>query len=98
MPSKRDEYLRSSDFPNPLGLKRAFFGFYSEPVLCTLLFLYLKVLCLELGLVDLVHAKPSQHVQTGLNCGEVQAVIHETSAIHLMMAHLLYGSGMRLME
>ena len=98
MPSKRDEYFRSSDFPNPLGLNRAFFGFYSEPALCTLLFLYRNVLSLELGLVDSVHAKPSQHVPTVLNCGEVQAVIHETSDIHLMMAHLLYGSGMRLME
>ena len=63
-----------------------------------MLFLYRNVLSLELGLVDSVRAKPSQHVPTVLSRAEVQAVLHEMSGIHLLMARLLYGSGMRLME
>ena len=45
-----------------------------------------------------MRAKPSQHVPTVLSRAEVQAVLHEMSDIHLLMARLLYGSGMRLME
>jgi integrase len=63
-----------------------------------LLFLYRNVLSQELGPVDSVRAKPSQHVPTVLSRTEVQAVLHEMSGIHLLMARLLYGSGMRLME
>jgi integrase len=37
-------------------------------------------------------------VPTVLSRAEVQAVLHEMSAIHLLMARLFYGSGMRLME
>ena len=61
-----------------------------------MLFLYRNVLSLELGLVDSVRARPSQHVPTVLIRAEVQAVLHEMSGIHLLMARLLYGSGMRL--
>jgi len=56
------------------------------------------VLNLELAPVDSVRAKPSQHVPTVFSRGEVQAVLHEMSVIHLLMARLLYDSGMRLME
>mgnify|MGYP003525798817 CR=1 FL=1 len=63
-----------------------------------MLFLYRIVLSQELGLVDSVRAKPSQHVPTVLSRAEVQAVLHEMSGIHLLMARLLYGSGMRLMD
>lgn len=63
-----------------------------------MLFLYRNVLSQEIGLVNSVRAKPSQHVPTVLSRAEVQAVLHEMSGIHLLMARLLYGSGMRLME
>jgi site-specific recombinase XerD len=67
-------------------------------VLSALLFLYRNVLSQELGPVDSVRAKPSQHAPTVLSGAEVQTVLHEMSGIHLLMARLLYGSGMRLME
>ncbi len=66
--------------------------------LSALLFLYRNVLSQELGLVELVRAKPSQRVPTVLSSAEVQAVMHERSGIYLLIARLLYGSGMRLME
>ena len=66
--------------------------------LSALLFLYRNVLSQELGPVDSVRAKPSQHVPTVLSRVEVQALLLEMSGIYLLMARLLYGSGMRLME
>jgi hypothetical protein len=42
-------------------------------LLSTLLFLYSNILSLDLGLVDSVHAKPSQHVPTVLSRAEMQA-------------------------
>jgi hypothetical protein len=41
------------------------------------------VLSLELGPVDSVRARPSQHVPTVLSRAEVQALLHEMSGIHL---------------
>jgi integrase len=56
------------------------------------------MLSLEIGPVDSVRAKPSQHVSTVLSRAEVQALLHEMSGVHLLMARFLYGSGMRLMD
>ena len=66
--------------------------------LSALLFLYRNVLNQTLEVVDAVRAKSSQHVLTVLSRAEVQKIIHEMSDIYLLMARLLYGSGMRLME
>ena len=44
--------------------------------LSALLFLYRNVLILELGAIDSVRAKPSQHVPTVLSRAEVQATAH----------------------
>jgi integron integrase len=48
--------------------------------------------------IDPRRARPPQHVLTVLSRDEVQNVIHQLSGIYLLMAKLLYGSGMRLME
>jgi site-specific recombinase XerD len=66
--------------------------------LSAFLFLYCNVLGLEIGLVDSVSAKPSQHMPAVLRCAEVQAMLHEMSGVYLLMARRLYASGMRLME
>jgi site-specific recombinase XerD len=75
-----------------LALEKHISAFSQNQALSALLFLYNNVLSLELGLVDYVRAKPSQHVPTVLSRAEVQAVLHEMSGIHLLMALLLYGS------
>jgi len=85
-------------FLTHLALEEHISASTQNQALSALLFLYRNVLSLELGLVDSVRAKPSQHVPTVLSRAEVQAVLHEMSGIHLLMARLLYGSGMRLME
>jgi len=66
--------------------------------LSALLYLYRNVLIQELVPVDSVRANPSQHMPTVLSHAKVQAILHKMSGIHLLMARLLYGIGMRLME
>lgn len=64
-----------------------------------LLFLYRHVLNLELTKqIDAVRAKKEKHLPTILTKDEVRQVIERMSGLHQLMAQLLYGSGMRLME
>jgi len=64
-----------------------------------LLFLYHEVLNKKIGLVDgVVRAKRPQHVPVVLTKEEVKNVISHMSGVHRLMALLLYGAGLRLME
>ena len=85
-------------FLTHLALEEHISASTQNQALSALLFLYRNVLSQELGPVDSVRAKPSQHVPTVLSRVEVQALLLEMSGIYLLMARLLYGSGMRLME
>ncbi|MCB9152111.1 MAG: integron integrase [Caldilineaceae bacterium] len=67
--------------------------------LSALLFLYRHVLNLELtDRIDVVRAKKEKHLPTVLTKEEVRQVIERMSGLQQLMAQLLYGSGMRLME
>lgn len=67
--------------------------------LSALLFLYREVLELDLPWLDkVVRAKPSQHMPVVLTVAEVRAVLARLEGVKWLMASLLYGSGMRLME
>ncbi|MBV7332443.1 integron integrase [Chloroflexi bacterium TSY] len=67
--------------------------------LSALLFLYQNVLNVELtGAIDAVRAKKDKRLPTVLNKDEVQSVLSQMTGLHLLMAKLIYGSGMRLME
>lgn len=67
--------------------------------LSALLFLYRQVLHMPLDLdLTSVRARPSQHIPTVLTSAEVQALLAELHGTYLVMAQLLYGSGLRLME
>ena len=67
--------------------------------LSALLFLYRHVLDIELtGRIDAVRAQPDKRLPVVLTKVEAQQVIAQMSGLHQMMAKLLYGSGMRLME
>ncbi|MCR4298225.1 MAG: integron integrase [Gallionella sp.] len=64
-----------------------------------LLFLYKEVLALELPWLDNVEqAKAPKRLPVVLNREEVQAVLSRLSGTHWLIASLLYGSGMRIME
>jgi integron integrase len=67
--------------------------------LSALLFLYKHVLLKDLDVpADLVRAKRPKRLPTVLTESEVQQVLAALSGIHRLMAQLLYGSGLRLME
>lgn len=64
-----------------------------------LLFLYREVLQIELPwLKDITQAKVPKRLPVVLTQQEVQVVLSRLSGTYLLMARLLYGSGMRLME
>lgn len=67
--------------------------------LSALLFLYREVLKQELHYpIDTVRAKESQHLPAVLTKDEARRVIAQLSGIHQLLAKLLYGSGLRLLE
>jgi len=67
--------------------------------LCALLFMYRYVLGLEVGeLGGLIRAKKHSRLPVVLNREEVRAVLGEMEGVTWLMASLLYGSGLRLME
>lgn len=67
--------------------------------LCSLLFLYRDVLGVELPNVERIErAKRPARVPVVLTRGEAGLVLSRMSGIYRLMAGLLYGSGLRLME
>lgn len=64
-----------------------------------LLFLYREVLEIELPWLDnVIQAKVPKRLPVVLTVSEVQAVLSRLSGTHGLVASLLYGTGMRLME
>lgn len=67
--------------------------------LSALLFLYREVLGINLPWLDgVVRAKQPQRLPVVLTRQEVAGVLDRMNGLHGMMARLLYGTGMRLME
>jgi len=64
-----------------------------------LLFLYKEVLQIELdGNIQASRAKAPQHLPVVLSKEETRRLLAEMNGIHLLMAKILYGCGLRLME
>lgn len=67
--------------------------------LSALLFLYQQVLNIDLPFLDdITRAKRPKHIPTVLNHTEIKQLFSQLDGLHLLMAKLIYGSGMRLME
>lgn len=67
--------------------------------LSALLFLYREVLGIQLPWLDqVVRAKQPQRLPVVLTRQEITALLDRMSGLHGLMARLLYGTGMRLME
>jgi len=82
-----------------LATKRNVAASTQNQALAALLFLYREVLHLDLdGPIDAVRAKKPQRLPTVLTRDEVSNVIGFLAGTHRLMAKLLYGSGLRLME
>lgn len=66
---------------------------------CALLFLYREVLAIELPWLDNVEqAKAPKRLPVVLNRDEIQAILSRLGGTQWLIASLLYGTGMRIME
>jgi integron integrase len=89
-----------NQFITHLAVERNFAASTQNQALSAVLFLYRHVLNLELDETALTALRPSQpkHVPTVLSKAEAKAVIENMNGMYRIMAQLMYGSGLRLME
>ena len=88
-----------TSFLTSLAIDRRVAPSTQNQALSAILFLYREVLELELPwLEDVVRAKRAHHVPVVLTPAEVSAVLARMSGVTALMAGLLYGSGLRLLE
>ncbi len=85
-------------FLTHLAVDRTVAASTQNQALAALLFLYHEVLRQDLGPIEPVRAKQPQRLPVVLSRDEVRRVLDELSGVHQLMAKLLYGAGMRLME
>ena len=88
-----------SGFLSALATERGVSASTQNQALAALLFLYREVLGIGVGwLDDLVRAKRPQRLPVVLDRAEVEALLSQLQGVPWLMATLLYGSGLRLME
>ncbi len=81
-----------------LATRKNFSSSTQTQALSSILFLYRHVLGLKLDEVKITRAKKSERVPVVLTRSEAQKVISEMTGMHKLMAQILYGGGLRLME
>ncbi len=96
------EELISNDikgYLNYLAEVRKISASSQNQALNAIVFFYKKVLKKEIGEIgDFTRAKRPKHIPVVLTREEVNRLLDALSGIHKLMAGLLYGSGLRLME
>lgn len=86
-------------FLSHLAVGRNVSGSTQNQALAALLFLYKQVLGVSLPwLDDIVRAKKPKHLPVVLTRDEVARVLDELSGVQRLVANLLYGAGLRLLE
>lgn len=86
-------------FLTDLAVTRNVAAATQNQALAAILFLYKEVLGQELPwLNDIVRAKKPARLPTVLTRAEINRVFAQMDGTHALMARLLYGTGMRLME
>jgi integron integrase len=85
-------------FLQHLAVERKVAASTQNQALSALLFLYRRVLQVELEPIPLPAARRPEHLPTVLTRAEALAVIERLNGVHCLMAKLLYGSGLRLAE
>ncbi len=88
-----------ADFLTYLAVERHVAESMQNQARNALVFLYREMLGIDVaGAIHAVRVKRPRRLPTVLTPAEVQAVLRALSGTHLLMAQLLYGSGIRLME
>ncbi|MBV1789235.1 integron integrase [Marinobacterium sp. D7] len=86
-------------FLDYLVLERNVAASTQNQALNALVFLFRKVFMSELGeLGDFAHSKRQRRLPVVMTRGEIQALLSQLDGRNELMASLLYGTGMRLME
>ncbi|MCZ4323234.1 integron integrase [Pseudomonas anguilliseptica] len=86
-------------FLTHLAVARNVSGSTQNQALAALLFLYKQVLDVQLPwLDDIVRAKKAKHLPVVLTRDEAARVLAELSGVQWVVANLLYGAGLRLLE
>jgi integron integrase len=86
-------------FLSALAVKEHVSASTQNQALCALLFLYRKVLSQDLGwLEDIVRAKRPRRLPVVLTRPEVKMLLGAIQGVNWIMASLLYGAGLRLLE
>lgn len=85
-------------FLNHLAVNRRVAASTQNQALCALLFLYGHVLERKLDFINLERAKRPPKVPVVFTPAEAHAVLEEMDGEYRLLAELLYGSGLRLME
>lgn len=104
------KYHKSNTHPRDMGKKEidSFLSYLAtgrnvkvgtqSQALNAIVFLYRQVLDMPIEGIDPVKAKKQARPPVVMTKREVQCVLNEMQGIHLLMAKILYGSGLRLME
>lgn len=86
-------------FLDHLAVERRVAASTQNQALNSIVFLYRKVLEMDIeGQRDFVRARRPRRLPNVLSAGEVRQVLEKLRAPYLLMAELLYGSGLRLAE
>jgi len=87
-------------FLTHLALEKRVASSTQNQALSAILFLYRFVLNIELPPNALIYSRPKKrkHVPTVLSREEAKATIQQMNDIYRLMAQIMYGSGLRLME
>lgn len=87
-----------SEFINYLAIRKNVSPSTQNLALCAIIFLYKHILKKEINEVDIVWAKKPKKLPVVFARKEVKAVMKQLTGVNWIMANLLYGSGLRLME
>lgn len=87
-----------TDYLTHLAVKRGVAAATQNQAFNALLFLYRDVLDKPLGNIDAMRAKRTRRLPVVLSREEVKRLLGKMTGQHWLIASLLYGSGLRLME
>jgi integron integrase len=88
-----------AQFLSALAIKKQVTASTQNQALCALLFLYREVLAQDVGwLEDVVRAKRPRRLPVVLTRHEIKALLSALPGVKWLMASLLYGAGLRLLE
>lgn len=93
------DHRHVSQFLTFLAVNRRVSAATQNQAFNAVMFLYNRVLERPLQQIDnVIRAKRSRRIPVVLSRGEIQAIFRQLEQPYLLMASLMYGSGLRLME